>query len=258
MNKGGGMNILEGKVCIITGGAGSIGSAACRLFAAEGAKVGAVDLNAKALAALEADFPSGNLVGAVADVTDSGSISQAIGKVVGRFGKIDCIFVNAGLDGPLMPITDYPEDLFDRVVASHVRGGFLTCKYAIPHMKDGGSIVITSSIVGLRGVPGNCSYVMAKHALTGLMRGLAHEMGSRRIRVNTVNPGPVDNEFMRTAEVTLSQVLGQDAGKWFDQRIPFGRHARPEEVAQAALFLASDNSSYINGSAIMVDGGFSA
>lgn len=252
------MSRLAGKVCLITGGAGSIGAASCRLFLDEGARVAALDMNEAALNQLKTELPPDRLISINADVTKSDSINAAIAKAVEKFGQIDVVFVNAGLDGPLSPITEYPEDLFDTVVASHVRGGFLTCKYVIPHMKDGGSIIITSSIVGLRGVPGNCSYVMSKHALTGLMRGLAHELGKRKIRVNSVNPGPVDNEFMRKAEVTFSELIGRDAGQWFDEKIPFGRHATPDEVAQAALFLASEESRYINGSAIMVDGGFSA
>jgi NAD(P)-dependent dehydrogenase (short-subunit alcohol dehydrogenase family) len=99
---------------------------------------------------------------------------------------------------------------------------------------------------------------MAKHALMGLMRGLARELGHRRIRVNTVNPGPVDNEFMRTAEKTMSQLLGRDAGAFFDEQIPLGRHSQPEEVAEAVCFLASPASSYVSGSALMVDGAFCA
>jgi NAD(P)-dependent dehydrogenase (short-subunit alcohol dehydrogenase family) len=168
------------------------------------------------------------------------------------------LFSNAGNDGPLMPITEYPEDLFDRIIATHVRGCFLACKYTIPQMRDGGSIIITSSIVGVKGVPGNCSYVAAKHALMGLMRCVAKEVAPRRIRVNSVNPGPVDNAFMRTAEQTMSKLLGRDAGKWFDEQIPLGRHALPAEIAQAVCFLASDRSSYTTGTALMVDGAFCA
>jgi NAD(P)-dependent dehydrogenase (short-subunit alcohol dehydrogenase family) len=177
---------------------------------------------------------------------------------VARFGKIDVLFSNAGNDGPLMPITEYPEDLFDKIIATHVRGCFLACKYTIPQMNDGGSIIITASIVGVKGVPGNCSYVAAKHALMGLMRCVAREVAARRIRVNSVNPGPVDNVFMRTAEKTMSTLLGRDAGEWFDEQIPLGRHARPEEIAQAVCFLASDRSSFTSGSALMVDGAFCA
>jgi NAD(P)-dependent dehydrogenase (short-subunit alcohol dehydrogenase family) len=139
-----------------------------------------------------------------------------------------------------------------------VRGCFLSCKYTIPQMNDGGSIIITSSIVGIKGVPGNCSYVAAKHALMGLMRCVSKEVAARRIRVNSVNPGPVDNVFMRTAEKTMTQILGRDAGEWFDEQIPLGRHARPEEIAQAVCFLASERSSFTSGTALMVDGAFCA
>jgi NAD(P)-dependent dehydrogenase (short-subunit alcohol dehydrogenase family) len=113
-------------------------------------------------------------------------------------------------------------------------------------------------LVGVRGVPGNCSYVMAKHALTGLMRGLAREVAHRGIRVNTVNPAPIDNEFMRTAEKTMSVLIGRDAGEFFDEQIPLGRHGTPEEVAEAVCFLASARSSFTSGNSLMVDGGFCA
>jgi len=125
-------------------------------------------------------------------------------------------------------------------------------------MRDGGSIVITSSITGVKGVAGNCSYVAAKHALVGLMRCMAKELAPRKIRVNTVNPGPIDNDFMRTAERRMSKMLGRDAGEMFDQIIPLGRHGKPEEVARAVLFLASDLSSYTSGSTLMVDGALCA
>ena len=129
------------------------------------------------------------------------------------WGKIDVLFSNAGNDGPLSPITDYPEDLFDQIIATHVRGCFLALKYTIPQMNDGGSIIVTSSTVGLKGVPANCSYVAAKHALMGIVRCVSKEVAPRRIRVNSVNTGPVDNPFMRTAEKTLSKVIGRDAGE---------------------------------------------
>jgi NAD(P)-dependent dehydrogenase (short-subunit alcohol dehydrogenase family) len=193
-----------------------------------------------------------------ADVTSAEATRHYVGETVARWGKIDVLFSNAGNDGPLAPITDYPEDLFDKIIATHVRGCFLSCKYTIPQMNDGGSIIITSSIVGVKGAPGNCAYVAAKHALMGIMRCVAREVDGRHIRVNTVNPGPVDNVFMRTAEKTLSKILGRDAGEWFDELIPLGRHAKPEEVAQAVCFLASDRSSYTSGTALMVDGAFCA
>jgi NAD(P)-dependent dehydrogenase (short-subunit alcohol dehydrogenase family) len=252
------MGDLDGKVCVVTGGAGSIGQATVRAMLAHGGKVMAVDKNPATLAAVMATLDPARTGSTVADVTDAAETRAYFARTVERFGKIDVIFCNAGIDGPLMPITEYPEDLFDRVVASHVRGGFLTCKYGLPQMNDGGSIVIMSSIVGVRGVPGNCSYVMAKHALTGLMRGLAREVAHRGIRVNTVNPAPIDNEFMRTAEKTMSVLIGRDAGEFFDEQIPMGRHGQPEEVAEAVCFLASARSSFTSGNSLMVDGGFCA
>jgi NAD(P)-dependent dehydrogenase (short-subunit alcohol dehydrogenase family) len=142
---------------------------------------------------------------------------------VATWGKIDVLFSNAGNDGPIVPTTEYPEEIFDSIIATHVRGCFLGCKYVIPQMNDGGSIVITSSITGVKGVAGNCAYVAAKHALMGLMRGIAKEVAKRGIRVNTINPGPIDNEFMRTAERNMSGLLGRDAGGFL----------RPDDSARA-------------------------
>jgi NAD(P)-dependent dehydrogenase (short-subunit alcohol dehydrogenase family) len=252
------VGLVQDKVCIVTGGAGSIGLATVEALLAEGAKVMLVDLDAEKLARTFHNLKTDNAAFVAADVASTEDVRHYVAETVARWGKIDVLFSNAGNDGPLMPITEYPEDLFDRIIATHVRGCFLACKYTLPQMNDGGSIIITSSIVGVKGVPHNCSYVAAKHALMGLMRSVAREVASRRIRVNSVNPGPVDNEFMRTAEKTMSAMIGREAGQWFDEQIPLGRHAVPSEVAQAVCFLASDRSSFTSGAAIMVDGGFCA
>lgn len=252
------MGLVDGKTCIVTGGAGSLGLATVRALLAEGAKVMLVDLDADKLKRTVSELGTDKAAYVAADVTSAAQTQTYVEATVARWGKIDVLFSNAGNDGPLMPITEYPEDLFDRIIATHVRGGFLACKYTIPQMNDGGSIIITSSIVGVKGAAGNCSYVTAKHALMGLMRCVAREVAPRRIRVNSVNPGPVDNVFMRTAEKAMSQLMGRDAGEWFDEMIPLGRHAKPEEVAQAVCFLASDRSSFTTGAALLVDGGFCA
>lgn len=252
------MGQLDGKVCIVTGAAGSIGAETARLMVAEGAKVMLVDRTADRLKAVAAKLGADRTATAVADVANAEQVRAFVDATVARFGPIDVLFSNAGNDGPLIPTVDYPEDIFDQIIATHVRGGFLVCKYTLPKMKDGGSVIITSSITGVKGVAGNCSYVAAKHALMGLMRCLAKEMAPRGIRVNTVNPGPIDNEFMRTAERSMSKMLGRDAGAMFDQLIPLGRHGRVEEVARAVIFLASDQSSFTTGSALMVDGALCA
>jgi NAD(P)-dependent dehydrogenase (short-subunit alcohol dehydrogenase family) len=252
------MGQLDGKVCIVTGAAGSIGADTARLMLAEGGKVMLVDKSAEGLERLAAGLPTERIATAIADVAQTEQVKAFVDATVAKWGAIDVLFSNAGNDGPLIPTVDYPEDIFDQIIATHVRGCFLVCKYTLPKMKDGGSVVITSSITGVKGVAGNCSYVAAKHALVGLMRCLAKEMAPRRIRVNTVNPGPIDNEFMRTAERSMSKMLGRDAGAMFDQIIPLGRHGRVEEVARAVLFLASDQSSYTTGSTLMVDGALCA
>jgi len=165
------------------------------------------------------------------------------------------LFSNAGNSGVMAPVVEYPEDVFDSVLAVHVRGAFLACKHGLPAMRDGASLVICSSVAGMRGDPGVSAYITAKHAQVGLMRSVSKEAAERRIRVNTVHPGPVDNEFQRNLEQRLSPVLGEDATAFFDRLIPLRRHAHPDEIARAVLWLASDDSSFTTGTTLMVDGG---
>jgi NAD(P)-dependent dehydrogenase (short-subunit alcohol dehydrogenase family) len=252
-------NQMQGKVCVITGGAGSIGAASAKLLVHQGAKVMIVDLNEAALTKAAAEIGGGDsLAWFAADVTKSDQVKGAVSASVARFGKIDVLFSNAGNFGGVAPITEYPEDVFDSVLAVHVKGAFLAAKHAVPHMNDGGSIIITSSIVGVKGDPGVYGYITAKHAQVGLMRVLAKELAVRNIRVNTIHPGPVDNEFQLNVEKNLTGVLGRDATQFFNDVIPLRRHVRAEEVARSVLFLASDASSFTTGSLLMVDGGLSA
>jgi NAD(P)-dependent dehydrogenase (short-subunit alcohol dehydrogenase family) len=173
------------------------------------------------------------------------------------FGGLDVVVSNAGIAGVIAPVADYPEDVFDRVMAVHVRGSFLVCKHSLGHVRPGGSIVITSSVVGLTSAPGICAYATAKHALVGLMRTLAKETAPRGIRVNTIHPGPVDNEFQHRIEVAATGASQGQAAAAFEQLIPLARHAAPAEVARAMLFLASDESSFVTGATLAVDGGMS-
>lgn len=251
------MGALNGKTCLVTGGAGSIGLAAARLFLAEGASVMLVDLKDDALARAAGGLASDRLATATADVTRAGDVAACVAATVARFGPIDVLFSNAGNFGVVAPIDAYPDDVFDSVMATHVRGAFLLAKHAVPRMNDGGSIVITSSVAATRGDPGVYAYITAKHAQVGLMRCLAKELAGRRIRVNTVHPGPVANDFQRAVETDLGKAIGVDGTAFFDDMIPLHRHARPEEVAEAVLYLASDRSSFTTGSMLMVDGGMS-
>jgi NAD(P)-dependent dehydrogenase (short-subunit alcohol dehydrogenase family) len=249
---------LAGKVCLVTGAAGSIGLASARRFVAEGARVMLVDLKDDDLRRAAQELASDSVAIQTCDVRVARDVEAAIAATVRRWGKIDVLFSNAGNAGVIAPLANYPEDVFDDVYRVHVKGAFLCCKYGLAQMNDGGSIIITSSVAGLRGDAGVYAYITAKHAQIGLMRCVAKEAAARRIRVNTIHPGPTRNSFQSGIESELSTVLGRDAGRFFDELIPLGRHATPDEIARSVLFLASDESSFMTGSMLVVDGGMSA
>jgi NAD(P)-dependent dehydrogenase (short-subunit alcohol dehydrogenase family) len=249
------MPLLQDKVCVVTGGAGSLGLASARLFLREGAKVMLVDLGTADLELAKRELASPNVDAVAADVSDAAATRAYIERAVERFGPIDVLFSNAGNQGPIVPVTEYPEEAFDAQIAVHVRGAFLACKYGLPRMNDGGCIIITSSVVGAMGAPGAVAYVTAKHAQVGLMRTVAKEAARRRIRVNTLHPGPIDNAFQARIEENIGKMAGVDATKMLNEAIPLHRHAEPEEIARSALYLASDLSSFVTGSMLMADGG---
>jgi NAD(P)-dependent dehydrogenase (short-subunit alcohol dehydrogenase family) len=251
------MGMVEGKVCVITGGAGSLGLASASLLLQEGARVMLVDNNqehlTRATKVLRADV---DFIGTVkANVADTLETQNYINHTVARWGKLDVLFSNAGISGVVKPITEFPEEVFDAVKAVNVRASFLACKYGLPQMNDGGSIIITSSIMGVTADPGVCAYATSKHALIGLMRVVAKEAAGRKIRVNVLAPGPIDNSFQLKIEERLTEILGEDGTEMLNRAIPLGRHGRAEEIARLVLFLASDQSSFSTGSVFMADGG---
>ena len=248
--------LLTGKAAIVTGGEGSIGMATARAFVAEGARVCLIGLAADSLRAGASGLGEA-ATWTVADVTDSVQVKSAVAGAAEAFGRLDVVVSNAGIAGVIAPVADYPEDVFDQVMAVHVRGSFLVCKHALPYLHSGASIVITSSVVGLTSEAGIVGYATAKHALVGLMRTLAKETAPRGIRVNTIHPGPVDNEFQHRIEVAATGFDAARAAVAFEELIPLGRHAAPAEVARAMLFLASDESSFVTGATLSVDGGMS-
>ena len=250
-------NLLDGKVALITGGGGSLGLATARLFLKEGARVVLTDRDPRALKAAESNFDDVHLGTVTSDATDEDQVAGAVDAAVDRFGGLDVVVANAGTPAQSAPITEFDTGEFDRTFAVHVRGVFLLCKHALRVMNDGGSIVIVSSVAGLRADPGVSAYVAAKHAQVGLMRSIAKEAAPRGIRVNTIHPGPVANEFQAGIEQRLSGVLGRDATEFFDEQILLGRHARPDEIAQSVTYLASKQSSFTTGSTLVVDGGMS-
>ncbi|MFI0479017.1 SDR family NAD(P)-dependent oxidoreductase [Actinomadura sp. 9N215] len=251
------MSRLDGKTCLITGGAGSIGMATAERFLAEGARVLLADRDQSALDAAVRTLGTDRAAGHRTDVTVEDDVAACVAAVLDRWGRLDVAIANAGVTGPIEPVTEYPADEFDTVLAVHVRGAFLVCKHALRHMDAGGSIIIASSVAALRGDPGVSGYITAKHAQVGLMRSVAKEAAPRGIRVNTIHPGPVDNDFQAGLEKRLGQVIGADATAFFNEQIPLGRHAAAREIAASMLFLASDESSFTTGTTLVADGGMS-
>jgi NAD(P)-dependent dehydrogenase (short-subunit alcohol dehydrogenase family) len=250
------MSRLIGKTALITGGESGIGLATARLFFAEGANVHLVGIDTANLDEAAREFGPDMALATVADVTDEAAVRAAVGAGIARFGRYDVILSNAGVPGAVAPIKDYPTDEFARTLAVHVLGSFLILKHAGAHVPDGGSIIIMSSLVGLiGGFGGTSGYVTAKHGQVGLMRAAAKEFSARRIRVNSLHPGPTSTAFQDSLEMRVTGMSQADAAKHFDALIPLGRHTTPEEVAKAALYLASDDSLMVTGTTFRIDGG---
>lgn len=252
------MNRLKDKVAVITGGAGSIGKATAKLFLAHGAKVMLVDLGEDALKEAIAELGSENVAYTVADVTKFADAENYAQKTVEKFGAIDVFFNNAGIEGVVKPLTEYPEDVFDKVLAVNVKGVWFGNKAVYPKMNDGGSIIISSSVAGLSGTAGTLAYTTSKHAVIGLMKVSALEFAERKIRVNTVNPSPVDNRMMRSLEEGFAPGHAAAVKADLEKTIPLARYAQPEEISAMVLFLASDDSKFITGTYNRVDGGMGA
>lgn len=252
---------LQGKNCLITGAAGSIGLATAELFHAQGANLVLVDLDKGQLEkrAREKFGELGdNMLCLAADITQPELVEQLMAEATTRFGALDVIFSNAGNFGAVAPIADYDIDAFESVWRVHVFGAFLMAKFGVPHMADGGSFIINSSVAATRGDPGVFGYISAKHGQTGLMRCLAKELAPRQIRVNAICPGPIDNTFQLNVEKGLGEEIGRDGTEFFNEIIPMGRHGSPDEIAQSVLYLASDQSKFTTGIQLSVDGGMSA
>ena len=248
------MDKLKGKVAVITGGNSGIGLATAKEFVEQGAHVVISGRDRKTLD--EAVREIGNGVLAVrADVSKLADIDELVSAVATNFGRIDVLFVNAGV-GKFAPLEQMTEELYDSIIDINLKGAFFTVQKALPLLADGASIVLNTSIAAHIGRPiGTSVYSASKAALLSLARTLSAELVGRNIRVNAISPGPVTTPiFGRTGlpPEALEQLRGQiEAG------IPMKRFGRPEEIAKAALFLASSDSSFLLGSEIVADGGFS-
>ena len=247
---------LEGKVALITGGAGVIGRATARRLLDEGATVVLIDKDESTVRAAAQKLGSAKAAWLAADVTDAASVASYAKAAFERFGPIHAFINNAGIEGPTAPLAEFPEDGFAAVMAVNVTGVFLGMKYVLPRMADGSSIIITSSTAGLRGAANFVAYCASKHAVIGIMRTAALEAAPRRIRVNSIHPAPVESDMIRRLErARAGDGDTERVKRRFVQRIPMGRYVLPDEVADLVLFLASDESRMITGTMLGIDGG---
>jgi NAD(P)-dependent dehydrogenase (short-subunit alcohol dehydrogenase family) len=246
------MERLRNKVALITGAAGGIGAAAARLFAKEGAKLVLVDIEEGGMAKLAGD----DIACVAADVSNGEAMRSCVAAAEKHFGGLDIALLNAGIEGVVQPIADYPEETFDRVIAVNLRGVWLGLKHTLPAIarRGGGSIVLTSSIAGVRGREGMSAYVASKHGVIGLMRSAALEGGPEGVRVNSINPSPVETRMRRSLEAGMDPDDPEGVHARYARSSPLGRYAEPEEIAKVMLFLAADESSHCSGSVYMVDG----
>jgi NAD(P)-dependent dehydrogenase (short-subunit alcohol dehydrogenase family) len=250
------MGRLDGKVAFVTGGAGSIGAASARAMVGEGARVVIADLDEAALRAV-AEPLGDSCAWIVCDVTSEEQVAAGVGLAVSQFGGLDVAFANAGIAGENAPIASHSTEAFARVLEVNVVGPFLVLKHAMGAMRDGGSLIVTSSVVGLTAAPGIAGYATSKHAVVGLMRVAAKEGAERGIRCNTIHPGPVANAFQDAVERDATGAPTEQANEIFNSMIPLGRHARAGEIAAAVVYLASDESAFVTGMRFSLDGGMS-
>ncbi len=244
------------RTALITGAAGGIGSAIARKLRAEGASLVLVDRDEAALKALAEELGSAQIV--CGDVSTPDLNTRAIATALTAFGKLDAVALNAGIEGACAPIGVLPVEEFDKVMSINVRGVFLGLSHAIPAMNAGGAIVLTSSTLGFTGTSGLSPYVTSKHAVMGLMRTAAIECAERDIRVNAINPGPIETRMVRAVGEAASPESPAAFRQALTDMVPMKRYGQPAEVANLVSFLLSDEASYCTGGFYTVDGAYTA
>ena len=253
---------FTGKVALVTGGGGGIGRATCLAFAARGAKVVVVDFDPQigedTVSAVHAAGGDARFV--QADVTKSADVRNYVKAAMNAYGRIDCFFNNAGIEGKVVPIQEYDEDVFDAVIAVNLKGVFLGLRHVLPVMlkQGGGAVVNTASIAGMVGTAGMSAYVASKHAVMGLTKVAAAEVGKSGIRVNAICPGPIDTRMVQDLAKQVSPNNPGAVQERYGASLPLGRYGTADEVANILLFLSSDLASNITGAQYPIDGGRTA
>lgn len=253
---------FTGKVALVTGGGNGIGRAACVGFARHGAKVVVVDRDGTAAEATAGIIrqSGGEALAVTADVSRSEDVKAYVKATIDKYGRIDCFFNNAGIEGKVAPVAEYDEAVFDAVIGVNVRGVFLGLRHVLPEMirQGGGAVVNTASVAGLVGTPGMPAYVASKHAVLGLTKTASGEVARQGIRINAVCPGPVDTRMIHALEQQLSPDDPKSVEARYQASIPTGRYTTAEEIANMVLFLCSDLASNTTGGQFVVDGGRTA
>jgi NAD(P)-dependent dehydrogenase (short-subunit alcohol dehydrogenase family) len=236
------------KTAVVLGGNSGIGLAAAKAFQQEGARVAITGRDAASLARVAVET---GMLTLHADISSVAESKTSLARIASELGGIDALFVNAGVGG-FAAAPEVTEDFWDGIHNVNLRGAFFAIQAALPHLRDGGSIVITGSIGSVLALPGNVAYAAAKAGLRAVARILAVELLPRRIRVNLVSPGPTETEIFKRGATALEI---ESARTMMANAVPMKRMGEPEEVARAVLFLASNEASFINGVDLFVDGG---
>lgn len=247
------MRSLEGKVAVITGGNSGIGLATARTFAAHGAKVAIAGRDPQTLEKAAKEIGRDTLA-IRADVANPAELDGLFRQVKERFGGIDVLFVNAGI-AQFAPLSEATAEHFDEVVGVNLKGAYFTIQKALPLLNDGASVILTTTSVHRLGLPGTSVYAASKAAVRSLARTLSAELLGRGIRVNAIAPGPIETPILGRLGLSPEAVNGLAQGLL--GRVPVKRFGRPEDIAEAVLFLASPESAYIVGVEVNVDGGMS-
>jgi NAD(P)-dependent dehydrogenase (short-subunit alcohol dehydrogenase family) len=246
------MSRLEGKIALITGGSSGIGLASAKEFAAEGAYVFITGRRERELAQA-AEQIGRNVIWVPGDVSIIPDLDRLFERIKNEKGRLDILFANAGL-AKLAQLGTITEELYDTIFGTNVKGIIFTVQKALPLLSDGASIILNASVVGSKGLSSNSVYSATKAAVRSFARTWATDLRNRHIRVNAISPGSIDTPGLMT--LLSSSPAGEQRLKSISSAIPLGRLGRPEEIARAVAFLASDDSSYMTGAELFVDGGF--